>query len=62
MSILAVASSKIKIDGLCANILANAISCFCPAEKLFPLSIATSFMPFGSVFTNSSALASFIAS
>lgn len=31
VSMFAVASSSMNIDGLCANILANASNCFCPA-------------------------------
>ena len=50
---LAVASSNIKIAGLRAIILANANSCFCPAEYELPLSFAISSIPFGNVSTNS---------
>lgn len=45
VSIFAVASSNINTFGSCANILANAISCFCPAENELPLSFATSNIP-----------------
>lgn len=61
VSIFAVASSNIKIEGLCANILANAKSCFSPAEILFPLSFAISSTPFGREFTKSEAEAKCIA-
>ena len=51
VSILAVASSKINIEGCNANIRANASNCFSPAEKEFPLSCAISLIPFGSLLT-----------
>ena len=56
---LAVASSKMKISGSWANILANANNCFWPAEKDSPRSFAISSIPSGRLLTNSSAEASF---
>ena len=55
VSMLAVASSKTNILGLCANILANANNCFCPAEYEFPFSLDTCSIPSGNELTNSSA-------
>ena len=60
VSIFAVASSKTNISGLCAKILANANNCFSPAEYEFPLSFATSSIPFGKLFINSLAEDTFI--
>ena len=52
---MAVASSKMKIEGLWAKILANANNCFSPAEKDEPLSFAISQIPFGREETKPSA-------
>ena len=62
VSIFAVASSNINIAGLWAKILANASSCFCPAEYVSPLSLAISSTPSGSAEINSSAEDNFITS
>ena len=53
VSIFAVASSKINIDGFFANILEKASNCFSPAENDSPLSLAIESTPFGSAFIKS---------
>ena len=55
---LEVASSRIRIFGLCASARANEISCFCPVESVEPRSRTSSWNPPGKVRIKSARLTS----